>query len=71
MPFFPSQKKLGLDIQDRLPALFLNGRELGFVNNYRYLGVNVDSHLSMNNHENYIVGKVRALLIYTLKKLLF
>lgn len=49
-------------------SLRLNGQTLDFVNSYRYLGVELDTKLTMELHVNNIVKKVRPLL-YTLAKL--
>lgn len=49
-------------------SLLFNGQVLEFVNLYRYLGVELDSKLSMETHVNNITKKVR-LLLYSLAKL--
>lgn len=48
--------------------LDLNGERLGFVDTYRYLGVELDVKLSMDSHVDNTIKKVRPLL-YTLAKL--
>lgn len=57
----------------KLPALirlFLNGSVLSFVPVYRYLGVDLDAHLTMENHVNRIIARVRTSM-YSLAKLRF
>lgn len=47
--------------------LKFNGIELGHVWQYRYLGIELDWLLTMNNHISYVTNKVRPML-YTLGK---
>lgn len=63
-----TEKKYNLEFKGKNIDLFLNGMKLGYISNYRYLGIEVDSHLAMDNHVNYVIGRVRPLL-FTLKKL--
>lgn len=49
-------------------SLVLDGVELSFVRVYRYLGVDLDCHLTMESHVERIIGRVRTLL-YNVAKL--
>lgn len=51
-----------------LPDLLLNGTKLSYVKVYRYLGIDLDNHLKMEDHLNSIINKVRP-VVYKLSKI--
>lgn len=67
MMFAPTQRKLELKLKGRCLDLVLNGKKIGFVDSYRYLGIEIDNCLTMKKHLDSIVKKARPML-FTLAK---
>lgn len=65
--FYPSQHKLR-KLEGKLPDLYLNDTKLEFVDNYRYLGIELDGCLKMEKQVEYVMSRVKPLL-YSLGKL--
>lgn len=57
----PLSKYRNMDTID-LPELLMNGTRLNYVKSYRYLGIELDNHLKMDQHLNSILNKVRPVV---------
>lgn len=68
MMFGASKQRLNKEFHDALPALFLNGERLTYVDQYKYLGINLDKHLRMALHVDQIIKRCKPSL-YSLTKL--
>lgn len=68
MMFSSSKQRINNEFHGTLPELFLNNVKLAYVEQYRYLGIELDSHLKMDSHMEKIIRRCKPML-YSLAKL--
>lgn len=68
MMFGASRQRLSNEFQGVLPEMYLNGEKLTYVEQYRYLGIELDNQLKMDLHVNQIIRNCKPIL-YSLVKL--